>query len=243
MVSLADGLGMQDYHTLYDDELNADLKATRPNPNQLVVGDDVKLPVAKGKVHSKAVDATWTFVVKLKKLPKLRIVLVDAEGKGMAGKEWQLTAPQVLTGKTKKDGLIEIPDIPPQAVDGAMEITWRKTTAPKPVTPPAEKKVSKPTYPRPIVIADFTDDAPPAHDAAEDVAKFTLKVGSLPSYNVDDGVRARLNNLGGGCAPGAAIDVTSRAVKAFQRGRLKQKDPSGVTTDLTDSARTQHDQL
>ncbi len=121
MVSLADRLGMQDYHTLYDDGVNAALKGSRPNPNQLLIGDDVKDPPTKGKVHPKAVDKTHTFVVKAKKSPKLRIVLVDAEGKPVAGKAWKLTAPKALTGTTKKDGLIEVPDLPPQDKDGA----WR----------------------------------------------------------------------------------------------------------------------
>ena len=243
MVSLADALGMQDYHTLYDDAVNATLKADRPNPNQLVVGDDVKLPPGKGKVHAKAVDAVWTFVVKAKKPAKLRIALVDAEAKGLAGKEWRLTTPQALSGKTKGNGLIEIANIPLQAVSAALEVTWRKTTPPKPVAPPKSKKITDPTYPRPIVVADFTDDAPPAHDAADDVASFTLKVGSLPSHNVDDGVRARLNNLGHGCAPGATAEVTMQAVKAFQRARQKQDKPSGLVSDVRPEVRKQHDQL
>src|SRR6266478_7762676 len=125
MVSLADRLGMQDYHTLYDDGVNAALKGSRPNPNQLLIGDDVKDPPTKGKVHPKAVDKTHTFVVKAKKSPKLRIVLVDAEGKPVAGKAWKLTAPKALTGTTKKDGLIEVPDLPPQDKDGALEVTWQ----------------------------------------------------------------------------------------------------------------------
>src|SRR3954451_12408042 len=106
MVSLADSLGMQDYHTLYDDGVNAALKGKRPNPNQLNIGDEVADPPGKGKVFKKAVDQTWNFVVKPKKLPKLRIVIVDSSGAPKAGKVGRLTAPLAVTGMTKKNGLI-----------------------------------------------------------------------------------------------------------------------------------------
>ena len=111
MVSIADSLGMHDYHTLYDDGVNAALKGNRPNPNQLLIGEDWTDP-PKGLVHAKPVDATHVFVVKPKKPPTLRIIMVDLDGKPMAGKAWKLTAPKAATGTTKKDGLIEVPDFP-----------------------------------------------------------------------------------------------------------------------------------
>src|SRR5882724_11596684 len=124
MVSIADSLGMHDYHTLYDDGVNAALKGNRPNPNQLLIGEDWTDP-PKGLVHAKPVDATHVFVVKPKKPPTLRIIMVDLDGKPMAGKAWKLTAPKAATGTTKKDGLIEVPDFPFQGNDGALEVTWQ----------------------------------------------------------------------------------------------------------------------
>jgi hypothetical protein len=243
MVSLADSLGMQDYHTLYDDGVNSALKGARPNPNQLLIGDDVKDPPAKGKVHPKPVDQTHTFVVKPKKPPKLRIVLIDAEGKPLAGKAWKLTTPKALTGTTKKDGLIEVPDLPFQDKAGALEVTWQKTKATKAATPPKDPEIKKPTYPRPIKIAEFTDDPPTAPTPADDVINFTLKIGSLPVFSDDSGTRGRLHNLGYSCLVDSDAAATKKSVKAFQRGWLKQKTPSGVTADIRNDARDKHDQL
>jgi hypothetical protein len=241
MVSLADSLGMQDYHTLYDDGVNSALKAKRPNPNQLNIGDDVKDPPGKGKVYKKAVDQTWTFVVKPKKPPKLRMVIVDSDGQPQAGKDWKLTAPKALNGKTKKDGLIEIPDFDPQEKNGTLEVKWQKTKAKKAAKPPKEKEIKTPTYPRPIKSDEFKDDQPAAPTAADDVIQFTLKIGSMPPFNEDAGTRARLHNLGFPCTRSSGADTTKKSVQAFQRSRLKQKTPSGVVADIRNDARDKHD--
>jgi len=243
MVSLADSLGMQEYHTLYDDGVNAALKHNRPNPNQLLIGDTVNDPPAKGKVHPKPVDKTHVFVLKAKTPPKLRIVLVDAEGKPLAGKAWKLTAPKAGNGKTKKDGLIEITDFPFQDKAGALEVTWQQTKAKKAAAPPKDPVIKKPTYPRPIKTSEFTDTAPAAPTAADDTIYFTLKIGSLPTFNDDSGVRGRLHNLGSPCLVDSDAGVTSKAVKAYQRGRLKQKAPTGAPADIRNDIRDKHDIL
>lgn len=242
MVSLADGLGMQDYHTLYDDGVNTTLKGKRPNPNQLVIGDDVKEPPAKGQVHTKAVNKTWTFVVKTKKPTKLRVVVLDGEAKPLSGKAWKFTAPKALAGKTKGNGLIEMPDIGPQEKNATLEVTWRESKPPKAAKPEKEQEFKNPTYPRPIKVAEFKDDAPKAPDATDDNIHFTLKIGSLPDFDSDNGVRARLHNLGHACEPDSDATITTHAVKAFQRARLDQKTPSGAAADIRSSARDKHDQ-
>jgi hypothetical protein len=241
MVSLADKLGMNDYHTLYDDGVNSALKGTRPTPNQLLIDDEWKDPPSKGKVYTKAVDKTWKFVVKPKKLPKLRIVLVDADDKPLSGKAWKMTAPKALSGTTKGDGLIEVPDLPPQEKAGLMEVTWQKTKPAKAPEAPKDPVITKPTYPRPIKASEFTEDVPPAPSAADDVVEFTLQIGSLPTFNDDSGVRARLHNLGYSCVRGSGADETKRSVQAFQRGTLKQKTPSGNAADIRNDVRDKHD--
>jgi len=241
MVSLADSLGMHDYHTLYDDGSNAALKKTRPNPNQLKVGDVVNDPPAKGKVHKKPADRALKFAIKPKKPPKLRIVVVDGDGQPQSGKNWQLTAPKVVKGTTKKDGLIEIPDFDPQQKNGALEVEWQKTKAAKPAKPPKEKEIKKPTYPRPIKADEFTDDPPTAPTAVDDIMQFTLKIGSMPPFSEDTGTRSRLHNLGFPCKPDSDGPTTQKSVKAYQRSRLKQKTPSGVLADIRNDARDKHD--
>jgi hypothetical protein len=243
MVSMADALGMQDYHTLYDDGVNAALKGTRPNPNQLLIGDDVKDPPAKGKVFPKPVDKTHKFVLKAKKPPKLRIVIVDADDKPVKGKAWKLTAPKALTGTTKGNGLIEVPDLGFQDKSGTLEVTWRTTHPPKAAAAAAPPALTKPKYPRPIMVSEFKDDPPKAPVAADDVITFTLKIGSLPTFNDDKGVRARLHNLGYPCLVDSEATITKKAVTAFQKGRLKQKTPSGVAADVQTDVRDKHDHL
>jgi len=241
MVSLADKLGMQDYHTLYDDAVNSTLKGKRPNPNQLWIGDEWTDPPSKGKVFPKAVDKTWKFAVKPKKLPKLRIILVDAENKPLAGKDWKMTAPKAASGTTKKDGLIEITGLPPQEKTGSIEVTWQKTKPAKPAKAAKDPEIKKPTYPRPIKTSEFTEDAPPAPSAADDVVEFTMKIGSLPTYNDDSGTRARMHNLGFGCGRGSDSESTKKCVAAYQRNILKQNSPSGKAKDIRDDVRDRHD--
>ena len=241
MVSLADKLGMQDYHTLYDDAVNAALKKARPNPNQLAVGDEVEEPKDKGKAHDKVVDKTHVFVVKAKKLPKLRIVLVDSDDKPLAGKAWKMTAPKAVSGTTKKDGLIEVTDFPPQDKAGTLEVTWQETKAKPAAVAAAEPAITKPVYPRPIKASEFTDDAVAGPTAANDVVQFTLRIGSLGPAELDSGVRARLHNLGYNVFPYSDAAATKKAVEAFQRGWLGQKTPSGVIGDVRGKAESKHD--
>jgi hypothetical protein len=243
MVSLADKLGMQDYHTLYDDTVNATLKRRRPNPNQLRFGDNWQDPPGKGKVYSKAVDKTWTFFLKPKKLPKLRIVLVDAENKPLPGTAWKLTAPKALSGKTTKNGLIEIPDFPPQERSGTLEVTWKRRPPQKPSPAPQERAVTKPTYPRPIKGSEFSEDLPQAPSGAGNLVVFALKIGGLPTFDEDSGVRARLHNLGYGCYRGSDSERTKKCVLAFQRWHLKQETPSGRVSEIRKDARDNHDNL
>ena len=241
VVSIADQLGLNDYHSLWDDGANSALKRSRPNPNQLVKGDEVKPPAGKAKKISKAVDATWSFVVKTKKLPKLRIMIVDKGDTPMAGKPWRLTGPRKASGKTKAGGMIEVTDFDPQAKVGVLEVDWRKAKKQKKKSAAKVARITKPTYPRPILASEFKDTDPAAPPAADDTMKWTLKIGSLPSFDHISGVQARLNNLGFRCDPDAQAAQTQACVKAYQRTRLKSKKPSGVAADIQTDLRNRHD--
>lgn len=250
VVSIADQLGLSDYHSLWDDGGNSGLKRKRPNPNQLVNGDEVKAPTAKTKTVSKAVDATWTFVVKTKKPPKLRLVIIDKDDKPLAGKGWRLMvgkalgipAPKTAEGKIKTDGLIEMADIDPQEKYGKLQVTWLEVKKPpKKKAVPAAPKFKKPTYPRPIVTGEFKDADPAAPPADNRIMEWTLKIGSLPAFDHISGVQARLNNLGFRCDPDAQAARSESDIKAYQRTRLKSKTPSGVAADIQKGLRDRHD--
>jgi hypothetical protein len=239
-VSIADRLGCNDYHSVWDDGANSALKGLRPNPNQLVAGDDVNPPVGKTKTVGKAVDSTWSFVVKRKKPPKLNIVIVDKDDKPLAGSPWRLTAPKAASGKTKADGMIEITDLDPQAKDGALQVDWRKSKAPK-KSAAKEPKITNPVYPRPIKAAEFKDANPAAPLPGDDTMEWALKIGSLPAFDHIGGVQARLNNLGFRCDPGVQAARTPDDVKTYQRTRLKDKAPSGLAKDIQADIRDRHD--
>ncbi len=240
-VSIADQLGCNDYHSVWDDGANSALKGSRPNPNQLVKGDEVKPPAGKTKTVGKAVDATWTFVVETKQLPKLSIVIVDKDDKPLAAKAWRLTAPKAASGKTKADGMIEIKDLDPKAKSGTLQVDWRKTKSPKKKSVPKDPKITKPVYPRPVKASEFKDVNPAAPLPADDTMEWTLKIGSLPAFDHISGVQARLNNLGFRCDPDAQAARTQDDVKTYQRTRLKNKSPSGAAADIQTDIRNRHD--
>jgi hypothetical protein len=65
-----------------------------------------------------------------------------------------------------------------------------------------------------------------------------LWVADLEDGDNDDGVKARLNNLGFDVAD---EEKTKRAVKAYQKVYLKQNSPSGVLKDILNDIKTRHD--
>lgn len=239
-VSIADQLGSRDYHTIWDDGANSALKGTRPNANQLVKGDAIQ-PAAKGKKVDKAVDSTYTFVLKTRKLPKVSIVIVDKEDKPLSGKPWRITSPQAASGTTDATGKIEIPNIDPQAKSGTLQVDWRKTPAATPATTPPDPVITTPVYPRAIKVSEFKDTKPAAPPVSDDTIEWSVKIGSMPSFNDVSGVQARLNNLGFRCDPDAKTVSTTDDVKTYQRTRLKSATPSGVPADIQDDIRNRHD--
>jgi hypothetical protein len=73
--------------------------------------------------------------------------------------------------------------------------------------------------------------------------EFTLKIGSLPTFKEDQGVRARLRSLGFGISRGSDGERTRKSVELFQRNHLKQNSPSGRVSDVRDDVRDRHDNL
>ena len=238
IVSIADRLGFRDYHAVWDDGANAELKRNRPNPNALVQGDDVKAPDAKVKVEKKAVDATWTFVLKKKKPVKVRIVLFDRDNQPVKDKEWRIAGSQAAKGKTKADGLVELEGIPPQDTAATLTVKWVKKTSP--ASPPKKPSKRPPAaYPPTIVPSDFLDEAPDEREDAE--IEWTLKVGSLPSFNVKTGTLARLGNLGFNVDVDSADPFVARAVIAYQRFHKNEKNGTGLVADVEVHVRDRHD--
>ena len=191
-------------------------------------------------MHSKAVDQTWTFSIKPKKLPKLRLVLVDGEDKPLAGKAWTLTAPKALTGTTKKDGLIEVRS-------SAAGNGWRSRSHLAETKAKSRRQLRQGS-------GDQEAHLPPAYQgervhrrrpeaptAADDVMQFTLNIGSLPPFSDDTACVHASTTSAYRCVPTRTPPRRRRAVKAFQRGRLKQKTPSGALADIRHRRADKHD--
>jgi N-acetylmuramoyl-L-alanine amidase len=96
------------WKTIWDDGKNAALKAKRPNPNQLVEGDELWLPEKGAKTVSKPVDAKHTF--KRKGEPtRLKLQLLSM-GDPRKNEKYTLTfGDQVVHGTTDDQGKIDQP--------------------------------------------------------------------------------------------------------------------------------------
>jgi hypothetical protein len=242
VLSIADGLGFRNYHSVWDQPQNDALKKDRPNPNMLAAGDVVHAPDKKDKVVKKAVDQTWIFVVRRKRPFTLRLVLYDKNDKPLGGKAWELKTPLSQTGTTGADGLIEITGLQPSDKIGTLVVTMapaKPAPPPKPV-PPAAAPANPPPYPPPIVPQDFKDKLPPL-DPGPQIVTWNLSIGGLPAVKVKEGTLARLHNLAFGCDVDSDDAHAVHAVKAYQLFYLKAKDGSGKIADIQDDAAQRHD--
>jgi len=76
LAKIANAFGFSDYHTIWDDPNNADLKQQRQNPNVLYPGDSLYIPDRQTREESRPTDQQHKFTKKTSDL-KLRLTLVD----------------------------------------------------------------------------------------------------------------------------------------------------------------------
>ena len=236
IVSLAAAAGIRDYHLVLDHGPNATLKDDRPNPNMLVIGDTVELPDTKTKVEKRAVDKTWKFEVKRRPPPKLLIILLDRENKPLKSVKWTLVGSQTVEGKTKKDGKVELKEIPPTETAATLTVLLGKADDDD---EDSESDDDKAEYPPQIVASHFKDVSAEPPDRSK--VEWQLSIGGLPSPTHKSGVQARLHNLGFGCKVGADDSTTKRAVKAYQQVHLSEANGSGRFLDIRDDIKDHHE--
>jgi hypothetical protein len=120
--SLAFAHGFADHAKIHDDDANAALKAERPNPNVLRVGDVVTLPDPAPKEHDGATDATHRFTV-TRPRAHLRLLLRDEAGNALGDTAYVLTIVGLdpIEGRTAGDGTIDHP-IPAGARRGTLTV-------------------------------------------------------------------------------------------------------------------------
>jgi hypothetical protein len=90
VVDISERFGFLDYHTVWDDPNNADLKSKR-NPNVLFPGDQLFIPDKQTKTESRATGNTYVFQIPVEQL-KLRIALRDFDNQPIANTACQLVA-------------------------------------------------------------------------------------------------------------------------------------------------------
>lgn len=238
-VSIAEALGFREYHSVWDRSENTDLKSKRVNPNHLTPADTLKTPDQKDKIEKKAMDQVWTFVVKTKILPRLRVVLTDKDGKALGNKEWEFKSPIVETGKTGADGLLEIDEIPGKYKSATVQVTLEDAKV-GPAAPAAPTQPDPPPYPLVVLPADFKDKNDPI-DFGKLLVDLEFKLGSLEAFDQKLGILVRLRNLGFGCDVDSDDARITKAVKAYQRWFLKEKKGSGKTGDIQADLKKRHD--
>jgi len=119
--------GFPDYHVIWDDPNNAELKQMRQNPNVLFPGDQVFVPDKEDKEESGNTEKRHTFQVDKEPL-KLRLVLEDAFEKPIANAKCALTVDgQVSQPTTDGNGKIEV-DIPSNAQSATLVIRSDETS-------------------------------------------------------------------------------------------------------------------
>lgn len=238
-VRMAETEGYRSYHDIWDAPQNANLKKDRPVANSLLLNDVLKGPDKKDKTETKAVDNEWKFIVRAKKKPKLRLVIVDKELKPWKGVGWALTGIATKNGKTGANGMAEVPEIDPSATAGTLKLTLPPPEKQKKKKEKAGKLPDPPPYPLPLNAEEFEEDDPVVTPVATEI-QFDLKIGSLPAHKDKSGTLARMHNMAYLEKVDASDEAVARCVKAYQKEILKQKKPSGVAKDIEEDVETRH---
>ena len=184
------------------------------------------------------------YVDEIRILAKLRVVLVDKEDKPISGKEWELVSPNAGSGTTAANGLIEVNALDFKKGSGVLKVKMGlpPPNPPPPSSPPVTPPTDPPPYPAPIKAEDYKDKAPdPPVADADDTVEWALTLSLPDEFQDDPSVKSRLQNLGFTCVRDSDDTVTTRAVKQYQRNRLKQDAPTGGLGDIKGSLTGFHD--
>lgn len=236
--SIAFNYGVTEWKKLYDHQ-EQKFKDSRKNPNSLVIGDQVKVPQGPELSDSKSTGTKVKITVAKAKTVRLRLVVIDSMGNAIKDRPNTLKwAVGVLSwgtksGKTNAQGLIEA-DIPPNSRIAELKFDL---TSPQPAAAATPAPANDPQrYPPVITAADFCKIG--EDQKREFVYEWKLSIGSLPSAGIDEGIKARLSNLGYFCVGGGTI---SDVIKTFQkRNKLNE---TGSIADVRDDVCNKHDKL
>jgi hypothetical protein len=125
---IANENGFSDWHTIWDDPNNAQLRQQRTDPGVLAPGDRLYIPDKKQSDGEKAPSgSTARFRVK-RSLPKLRLIVRGFGGRPLANTDCKVTVSGAsTTAHTGADGLVEI-DLAPDATEATLEANGQSWT-------------------------------------------------------------------------------------------------------------------
>jgi hypothetical protein len=125
---IADEHGFSDWHTIWDDPSNAELRQQRKDPGVLAPGDRLYIPdKTEGEGEKVPGRSTARFRVK-RNLPKLRLIVLGFGGKPLASTDCKVTVSGASTTvRTGADGLVEI-DLAPDATEATLEANGQSWT-------------------------------------------------------------------------------------------------------------------
>lgn len=184
---------------------------------------------------------TLTTMVAVDPLVALRIILFEWDSKDKKDKPrkdlaWKLTKPLAAGGTTGEDGLIQVLVLFKDK-KGELEVTWRSAEKGQDLVAEAGAATD---YPIKIKYDDWKDqdqeDVLPKEDDRK--IKWTFDIADLAKGDNEDGIKARLHNMG---FPVGDIDATKHAVRAYQALYLDLADGSGSISDVTDDVKNRHD--
>ena len=241
--SLAKENGYYNYLTLYNHATNA---TTHTKPNMLVEGTTVKIPDQKTpKKAPLTLDKETKFVLD-RQPTKLRVAVLDAEGKDLP----KVTAVAATVGtatasKLGAHGLVELKieaDVKAGTLNFKLPAPTLKVDKSK-----ATKKGSVPAHPPVIPDKDFEDEVDDP-DGQPITVELDLQIGFLEPHTEIRGALQRLNNLGckvpDATAKTADDDPTKVVVKSYQKFKNKADDaPSGLIAALQAGLETDHDTI
>jgi hypothetical protein len=237
--SIAKDKGYYNYKTLYDHADNAAIKTTRPNPNQLVKGDIVKIPPKLQKTVNLTLDGTKTFVVDRQKT-KLRVVLTDSAKTPLVPTSCSLTVGQGgVANLPGAQGLVEL-FVDPTKTSGSLKLKFPALAPPG--APPADPAAANPPANPPAILPSQFRDKMPKGEFEELVIEWDLSVGYLQPKTTTRGLLQRLNNLSFDTpVRDSENDKTAKFVKGYQAlKRAAVKD--GALASIRDELETFHDQ-
>jgi N-acetylmuramoyl-L-alanine amidase len=130
LFTIAKKYGFEDWHSIYDDALNAEFRKIRPNPNIIYPGDVLNVPDKKSKTIGAPTGKTHYFEVN-QQVCWLRILIKDEEGEPLANKKYRLSIDgDISQAVIPQTGLIQ-KQIPADAALGELEVwTEDETRAP-----------------------------------------------------------------------------------------------------------------